>query len=79
MAGIDELVGAIDATAPGWTWRPAGRRRAATRRWPTSPSSTASAELRAAGGARAARKRLEAQPPGADVPTLVHVLEDAAR
>lgn len=79
VAGIDELVGAIDAHRAGLDL--AARRAAARRDAALADFAVEHGErgLRAAGGARAARKRLEAQPPGADVPTLVHVLEDAAR
>jgi LAO/AO transport system kinase len=79
VQGVDDLVAAIDAHRAGLDL--AARRAAARRDAALTDFAVEHGErgLRAAGGARGARKLLEAQQASADVPTLVRVLEDAAR
>jgi LAO/AO transport system kinase len=79
VQGVDDLVAAIDAHRAGLDL--AARRAAARRDAALTDVAVEHGErgLRAAGGARGARRLLEAQQASADVPTLVRVLEDAAR
>jgi LAO/AO transport system kinase len=76
--GIDELVGAVDAHRAGLDLR--GRRLAARRASALADFVAEHGErgLRALGGPRAARARLEEADPGADVPALVAGLEAEA-
>jgi len=78
VRGVDDLVAAIDAHREHLDL--GARRLAARRDAALTDFAVEHGErgLRAAGGARAARRLLEAQDPGADVPTLVRVLEEAA-
>ena len=78
VQGIDDLIAAIDAHRGRLDV--ADRRREARRDAALTDFAVEYGEhgLRSLGGARAARRLLAAQQPGADVPTLVRVLEDAA-
>ncbi|MGZ6641748.1 MAG: GTP-binding protein [Solirubrobacteraceae bacterium] len=79
VAGIDELVAALDAHRERID---VGARRQAARR--ANALADFAAEhgergLRALGGRRAAAKLLAGADPGADIPTLIGALEEAAR
>jgi LAO/AO transport system kinase len=79
VSGIDELVAALDAHREGLDL---GERRLAARRAGALADFVAEhgdAGLRAVGGRRAAQRLLAEQDPAADIPTLVRVLDQAAR
>jgi len=79
VSGIDELVAALDAHREGLDL--SARRLAARRAGALADfvAERGDAGLRAVGGRRAAQKLLAEQDPAADIPTLVRVLDQAAR
>jgi LAO/AO transport system kinase len=78
VQGVDELVEALDAHRAALDLP--GRRLAARRAGAVADFAAEHGDhgLRALGGARAARRLLDEQDPGADIPTLVHTLQQAA-
>jgi LAO/AO transport system kinase len=78
VEGVDDLIAALDAHRAGLDL--AARRVAARRAGALADFAAehGDAGLRALGGRRAARRWLDGQPPGADVPTLVAALEARA-
>ncbi len=77
VQGVEDLVDALDAHRAGLD---VAQRRVAARRAGALADFVAERGehgLRAVGGRRAAQALLAAQPPGADVPTLLSVLEQA--
>ncbi len=78
-SGIDELVAALDAHRAGLDL--AARRVAARRAGALADFAAEHGEagLRAVGGRRSAQRLLAQQDPAADIPTLVRVLDQAAR
>ncbi|MBX5440664.1 MAG: AAA family ATPase [Solirubrobacteraceae bacterium] len=78
-SGIDELVAALDAHRAGLDV--AARRVAARRAGALADFAAEHGEagLRAVGGRRSAQRLLAQQDPAADIPTLVRVLDQAAR
>ncbi len=79
VRGMDDLVAALDAhraTLDLPVARTAKRRASALADFSAERGEHG---MRALGGPRAAHHLLDAEPPGADVPTLVAVLEDHAR
>ena len=78
VRGLDELVAALDAHRATLDLRPSAGPSAAPARWPTSPPSTAIAACARSAGPARARRLLDAEPDGADVPSLIAVLEDHA-
>ncbi len=79
VRGIDALVAALDVhrdTLDLPTVRRAKRRASALADFAAEHGERG---LRAVGGVRAAARLLDAEPPGADVPSLAGVLEDRAR
>jgi LAO/AO transport system kinase len=78
VRGLDDLVAALDAHREGLDLgasRPGKRRASALADFAAEHGERG---LRALGGPRAALRLLDAEPAGADVPTLVTVLEDHA-
>lgn len=79
VSGIDELVAALDAHRSSLDLE--ARRLAARRAGALADfvAERGDAGLRAVGGRRAAQRLLAEQDPAADIPTLVRVLDQAAR
>jgi LAO/AO transport system kinase len=78
VQGVDELIGALDAHRERLDL--CARRLAARRAGAVADFAAEHGErgLRAVGGRRGAQRLLADQDPGADVPTLVHILEQEA-
>ncbi len=79
VRGMDDLVGALDAHRDTLDLPATRRDKRRASALADFAAEHGERGLRASGGPRAAARRLEAEPAGADVPTLVSVLESHAR